>query len=99
MLIPETDAFAEVCMSQKVTVYTMGTSSFNFLGCIVVLTTKYHFWLSKLVLLQKMILLEDLLVTQTMKIFYTIKKCHFACKMYRTSQLKNACECIVATVA
>lgn len=33
----------------------MGTSNFNsyFCGCIIVLTTKYHLWFSKLVSLQK----------------------------------------------
>lgn len=54
----------------------MGTSNFNsyVLGCITVLTTKYYFWLSKLVSLQKMVLLEHLFANWTMKIFYTIKE-------------------------
>lgn len=40
---------------RKLTVYTMGTSNFTsyFCGCITMLTTKYHFWFSKLVSLQK----------------------------------------------
>lgn len=62
VVIPGNCALAEVYASQKVTVYTTGTSNFNsyFFGCITVLTSKCHFWLSKLVSLQKVILLEDL---------------------------------------
>lgn len=52
----------------------MGTSNFNshFFGYIIVLTTKYHFWLSKLVSLQKIILPEDLFANLT--IFCTIEE-------------------------
>lgn len=76
VVVPENSAFAEVYVSQQVTVYTVRTSNFNsyFLGCIIVLTTKYHFWLSKPVSLQKMMLLEDLLANWTIKVFYTIEK-------------------------
>lgn len=51
----------------------MGTTNFNsyFFGCIVVLTTKYHFWLTKLVSLQKIILPEDLFANLTN--LYTIE--------------------------